>query len=244
MSTRLRTSGFSLVELLLVLVVLMTLLSAAVIHLAPLQSRSSLPEGVQRFEAILRQARAEAALRGRRVRVTWSTAPTAALGLDQGGPSADSEAPILELAVEPDPLDRPGEFVPLQRPGAEDQELSGWIRIERSWGGLEVPAPQAGWAIEAVPSGTVSGNDRSQSELVFDPEGRSAGARWLIAAVDPSDPHRFLVALDGFTGRVTHRLLGLEEVEAWLKSEEEPAGGMPGLPVFPDWPAGGSGENR
>lgn len=227
------------------LVVLLGLLSVAVVHLTPLESRSGLPEGVQRFEAVLRQARAEAALRGRRVRVTWRTTPVGQMST--GRPASDSaEAPaLLELAIESDPLARPGEFDPLRLPGLEHRELAEWIRLERFWGGETVAAgaetTAAGWGSSLDFAGET---DAAEGRLVFDPEGRSAGVRWLVAAAEPSDPRLYLVELDGLTGRVRHRLLAPEESEEWLEGGGDSVPMTPGLPVFPTPPSGEAGEPR
>jgi len=64
--------GYSLVELLLTMSLLLLFTGLAVVSIDALNQRSTLTEGAIRFETLLRFARAEAAQCGRRVRISFS----------------------------------------------------------------------------------------------------------------------------------------------------------------------------
>src|SRR5690242_10994810 len=64
-------SGFTLVELLLTVALLMLLLGAAVISFSTLLHSSELEEGVNQLEGLVRFARAHAANTGKKVQLTF-----------------------------------------------------------------------------------------------------------------------------------------------------------------------------
>ncbi len=86
-------SGFTLIELVLVLAVLMTLAGVTVLNLRGFGSAHELDESANRLTTALRLARAEAANQGRRIRI-----------------QPDGDTGLLRVLWEPEPLARPGEF--------------------------------------------------------------------------------------------------------------------------------------
>ncbi|MGC9453922.1 MAG: GspH/FimT family pseudopilin [Phycisphaerae bacterium] len=88
-----RASGFTLVELVLVLVVLSLLAGVTALSLGGFGRSQELDESARRLETALRLARAEAAGAGRRIRLR-----------------PDAETGTLDVVWEPEPLERPGEF--------------------------------------------------------------------------------------------------------------------------------------
>lgn len=113
--------GFTLVELLLTLVLILLLAAAAVFNLSSLQRGARLDEGAAQFEALLRFARAQAASSGRVVQVVCEEASAS---ISSGGTNSTASASspsaaaggtnlVLSLRWEPDPLGAPGVFEPL-----------------------------------------------------------------------------------------------------------------------------------
>lgn len=231
---RSRRGGFTLLELLLTLVLLMALLGATVFSFSSLQRRASLDEGVERIQTLFRFARAHAAASGRVVELTFHTEPsdlvpgeTGASG-DTGegeaaaGPSADR---LVEVRWEPDPAAQPGRFValPLVLPGVE--ELIDLVRVDSLTvtqagavalpEGMEDPRDILMPASADQPMGPAGGMDSADSgfapdRIRFFPDGASDSARITLASRDAEDLRLAVVELIGITGlsRVAWRTVG------------------------------------
>lgn len=202
-------AGFSLFELLLVLVILLGLLSAFVVQLDAMRHGGALSEGVIRLESLLRFARAEAALRGKRVRVGFATVPPEERRRDD----ALAVEPV-RLSWEPDPLQEPGVFENLRSTVWADQPLRELLTVR------EVTTPgrpaNAGAALADADGPTADfpteGDDRATpATIIFDAEGCSESVELVVQATDPDDNRWVLVSLNGLTGEVSHRELDEEE---------------------------------
>lgn len=212
-----RTSraGFSLVEMLLVVVLMMLFAGAAVISMAPLWRAAPLDEGVGRFEGLLRYARAEAAQQGRRVRLQVCHAP----------PSADgrtAECSEVQVQWEPEPLRQPGVFVRNEATAALTQSLNELVRVEgvryvdatgaiapESSNAAEPESPTPGSAsASAGLSGPLPDSTPADSEsfppIIFYPDGSSDSAEILLGVVDPSETRRMVVRWNGLSGTAAH----------------------------------------
>lgn len=197
----------------------MLLFSTAVLQLDALRRGAELREGVARLEALLRYGRAEAALRGQRLEVVVHLS-----GEDGMETGAEEPPHLVDFLIESDPLNAPGRFLPLpatgwaiRRPG----ELI-WIPEARLQNGAQLAEETAPDSESPGSLGAAAGSDRSSSRsdrtfrLTFDPEGSTQSAEFLVRSTDPTDLRAMLVEVDGFGGRVSHRLLDPESLEAWL----------------------------
>ena len=101
-------AGYTLLELLLVVLLVLLFTGAAVMNVAPLAQGARLDEGVGQLETLLRFARAEAAQQGRRHQLQIQTATEV--------PPAQRAA--IAVRWEPEPLDAPGVFVRSQSTAA------------------------------------------------------------------------------------------------------------------------------
>ncbi|MCP5521398.1 MAG: prepilin-type N-terminal cleavage/methylation domain-containing protein [Verrucomicrobiales bacterium] len=209
--------GFSLVELLLVLVVLLLLLSAAVANVDAMRHGAELREGVLRVESLLRFSRAEAALRGRRIRVEFQVQPLE----DPLEPEEPVPDPV-RLTIESDPLVSPGEFSPLPMTSWGNRRLGEFIQLEQVLGGEHSDGNATAEGEWFGAEGSSGGRAAPSRVVSFEPEGGAADVRLVVRSMDPDDSRRMLVALDGLTGRVTHQELSGEELES-LQSEAEAA---------------------
>ena len=138
--------GFTLIELLLTLVVLMLLLGAVVMNFTGLQSSSQLDEGVEQFESLVRYARAHAANSGCRVRITF----------EEVAGEGESAVPLGNVFVvwEPDPLNKPGEFHPLQEVATLLETMLQVVEVDEVrpvGGGLEGTRPSGNGLAELAP---------------------------------------------------------------------------------------------
>lgn len=221
--------GFSLFELLLVLVVLLGLLSTFVVHLDAMRHGGALNEGVIRLESLLRFARAEAALRGKRVRVEFKTA------VPEEGRRREASLPEpLQLAWEPDPLQRPGEFEPLRSTPWADQPLRELLTVQEvvpTTGRLREEADDIG-SMTAMGVSLREGEDSSSTAAItFDAEGCADSIELIVQATDPEDRRWIVVTLDGLTGEVTHRELSEEERLERERSGSEISTGSASVPI-------------
>lgn len=139
--------GFTLVELLLAVALLLLLLGAVVFNYSALQRGARLDEGAGQMETLFRFARAQAASSGRAVRIEFVQASTdtsreGPLGIhrtvDSNPPpqmtgATSNAAAIGGLIVgwESDPFGAPGRFVPLSEAQSYLEQLDGEIRIVR-----------------------------------------------------------------------------------------------------------------
>jgi prepilin-type N-terminal cleavage/methylation domain-containing protein len=199
--------GFTLLELLLVVVLLLLFASVAVVSLTPLRQGAQLNEGVGQLESMLRFARAEAAQEGRRFQVRLSATTLA-------GPSG-LPASSVQVSWEPQPLTRPGVFVADASTAPLAQSVNNLLRIEEV---RHVGCAPAAIQTNTAPSATLSDDapsapldalDSTNSEtwppITFYPDGSSDSAEILVASDDASDPRRMLVHWDGLNGSATHQ---------------------------------------
>src|SRR6476620_11636717 len=102
-TTRCR-SGFTLVELLPVVALILMLTSAVVFNFSSLLRGNQLEEGTTRLETLMRFARAQAANSGRKVQLVFSAENTNTPAASPGD---------VRATWEPDPLRQPGCFADL-----------------------------------------------------------------------------------------------------------------------------------
>lgn len=205
-------------ELLLVLVVLLLLLSSAVVNLDAMRHGAELREGVVRLEGLLRFARAEAALRGKRVRVEFRAQPAS-------GPMGSEEAPLepVSLSIESDPLQNPGEFANLPSASWGNRRLGELIQLELILGAEPVAGAQPGFPKTLARADSFDSGEAVRRTVTFDPEGGARDARLVARSADVGDARKVLVELDGLNGRVMHRDLTAEAFEE-LQSEADEEG--------------------
>jgi hypothetical protein len=209
------------VELLLVLVVLLLLLSTAVVNLDAMRHGAELREGALRLESLLRYARAEAALRGQRIRVEFRSVPPEDSDLRE-----PDEPPmeLVRLTVESAPLEDPGTFTALPARSWGNRQLGELIELELVLGGERSGSESGG---DMGPRSDRYTGDRTPvaRTVTFDPEGGVTAARLVVRSTDVEDTRRILVTLEGVTGQVSRRELTEEALESLQSEAEEEANG-------------------
>src|SRR6476620_9957295 len=118
-TTRCR-SGFTLVELLLVVALILMLTSAVVFNFSSLLKGNQLEEGTTRLETLMRYARAQAANSGKKVQLVF--------GESTNSPAASTGE--VRATWEPDPLRQPGCFSDLSDAQWHLQEVNDMVQVE------------------------------------------------------------------------------------------------------------------
>jgi len=210
--------GFSLVELLLSVVLLMLLLGAVVFNFSTFQQGAQLDEGAMRVEATLRFAKAKASSSGKKVQVRFLEEPASTH-------AATPAAVKMELMWEPDPLGEPGRFEKLPESQGFVESAAELVQIkavrsissgemtERAGGPSASPANATELASAASPA-RKQDEARGEENLVeeygdipmpiieFFPDGSSDTAQIMLASLDLDDQRLAVIRLNGDTGEL------------------------------------------
>lgn len=169
------SGGFTLLEVVLAVSLLLLLSGLAVINFAGWAAGSALPEGADAFQTVLRMARADAANQGRRLRLAFGEA----------GP---------QLLWEPQPLTEPGTFTEYGCTW-RDRIPTGLVRVTR----CQLTDP-SGWAAEAP---AAEGQATLQA-ITFNPDGSCDSALIELTSL-AEEGGSVVLDLDGATGAVSVR---------------------------------------
>jgi len=216
-----RAGGFTLVELLLVVSMVLMLASAAVFNFSTLLRGNQLEEGTTRLETLMRFARAQAANSGRKVQLVFSNDAT----------NADASAGTEVRATwESDPLSQPGCFTALEQAQFHVQEVNDMVQVE-SVKLLDSARPMPSDSSEnedPEESGapTNSAAAKPIAPITFYPDGSCDSAEIIVAARSTEEDQRMAVRLVGLTGSVSHQLLSSDTDEVMGES-----GSVEGLPL-------------
>ena len=207
-----RDAGFSLVELLLTLVLILCLAAASVFTFTAIYTSANLDEGSDRFQSLIRFAQAEAATTGRKVRLQFVPAEEAAV-------ATATDLRAIKVTWEADLLNAPGVFEEYTNKAWSEEivnELVGVTKVESisdSGGPMpsgmplesastETSAEFAEYAVEEFPS------------ITFYPDGSCDSAEVVLASRNDEDQRRTAVRLGGMLGTVTTRTMTASEVES------------------------------
>jgi len=208
--------GFSLLELLLVLVIVLLLFGAAVFEFNSMSRGASLSEGANQLESLFLFARNEAERTGKLVRIRFGPTEAATSFLpEQENATNTIEAdetkqsfPVIEW--EPNPIKLPGQFKPLPNSNSFTEGINELVKFETiDLSGLDAQIssistsenPQAG-SLELLML-----TEPAFSVLHFYPDGSCNSAKVQLADRDPRNPNKSIVELIGFTGTVKHQLI-------------------------------------
>jgi len=222
--TRPARRGFTLVELLLTLIVLLLILGAMVVNFAPLQQGAGLDEGAARFESLVRFAQAEAANSGRRLRMEFPQSTN-----EIAGPARQN----IRLCWETDPVTAPGAFQ--EMPAARwDSDINDWIGVMNAHPLESELASGTSTNSELAPLPLQSRDETEETELAsatppaitFFPDGSTDSAQVALVSRDPEDRRTILVQVVGPTGWVRRETLSAESSEG-----DQPAPKSPGTDI-------------
>ncbi len=219
-SPRKCSPGFSLVELLLAVALILVLLGAVVFNFSNLQQNAALDEGATQFESLIRYLRAHASNTGRKVRLSFEE--------DAGGGLL---VPLGNLAVawEPDPLGQPNEFAALPETADFVKSILDVISIENV-------RPVATGFVPAASSAEPGSDVRTEAPvpvaepstlgfppIYFYPDGSCDAAEVIIASRNGEDSRRIVLRLAGLTGAVQRRTLVTDAASSPPETSDAPA---------------------
>lgn len=199
MKTGNQQSGYTLIEVLLVTAVTLLIASVSVVSFAPLMQQAAFEEGVNRFESLLRFARAEAANSGQKIQIQFESA-----GLTNSTQGEFKPVIVIEL----DPFDAPGQFTSKPELSWMNEHVADLVLVE-SVRSLDPPEPAfeetslPGYREEL----STTGEAASPSSITFYPDGSSDSSEFVLASTDPSDARRMRVRLIGLTGEISRQLV-------------------------------------
>ena len=215
-----RTSnkGFSLLELLLVLVIVMLLFGAAVFEFNSMGRGASLSEGADQLESLFRFARNEAERTGKNVRIRFGPIET-----DSPDTSADfsltnsvqtstagESYPIVEW--ESNPVEWPGQFKPMANSSSFTEGISELVKIESiELAGLDARMSSLQSSLD-TPQNNAGDNSSLSIEnslpiLHFYPDGSCDSGKVQLADIKPDNLNKIIVELIGYTGTVRHHFV-------------------------------------
>ena len=186
-----RRDAFTLVELMLVVGLLAVLAAVTYFSMAGWQTGATFEEGVQRFEAMLRMARADAANQGFRIRLT------------------SDDAGRVRILCEAQPRQEPEQFI--DYPGCSWSDFSPHelARITRS----ELTGPSAYQTLSREGPAAANQAAAPMDALTFYPDGSSDSALVELTPLDETDTRRAVVELDGLSGRISTTIVQIDELE-------------------------------
>ena len=174
------SAGFTLVETLLVVLVLLLVAAACVGTFTGTFEAASVSDSADRMEALIHSCRAEAARTGRRVQLS---------------PDAVGQ---VQVGIENDPLGSPNIFAPLDAWWVSQSQLPSQVQ----WTTCELTGPSA--SLQAAMAASVQSavtDEPAMLPINFLPDGSSDCARLVIQRQDGTWQVELL--LNGFDGSVT-----------------------------------------
>jgi prepilin-type N-terminal cleavage/methylation domain-containing protein len=218
--------GFSLIEVLVTMVLVLLLAGAMIFTFSGLGGAAALEEGASRLESLILFGRAHAANSGRRVQLSFEMAPEAA--------DMPTWVGIVKLLWEPDPLGQPGVFQVLPEAQAHAAAVNELIFIED----VGAPGASSGGSTNETSelADTPVGFDEAMQDFFmpinFNPDGSSDSAEIKLLSRDPEETRRMTLRLEGVTGTMRRVLITpesegsdfLEDPDLFLPAETQPSG--------------------
>ena len=194
-----RCHGFTLIEIVLTLGILVMLAAVAAITVGRGYERKQFDEGVRRFEATLRMARVEAATQGRRFTVSF----------EQGEDGSAS----VRVQWEAQPLTEPGKFSDY----ANLSTWSGYIPGDE----IRILSCRLIGASAYRLTGDAEEDEAELQAITFYPDGSSDSALIALAPPDEDDAVRAAVRLDGVNAALQTFRVTDDELEENIQDIEQ-----------------------
>lgn len=204
-----RRQGYTLVELLLAVVLVLALLGAVVFNFSSFNRTAQLDEGATQVEALFRFARAHAASTGKQVRILF---PEAETGDNAEQLQAEAPGATVRVTSELDPIGAPGVFTDLPAAANYVSSISDMVSIQQVQAGEaaaetspEGITPAAELGTESAPA--TEAPRSAFSTVTFYPDGTGDSVELLLASRSEDDARRFSVRVTGLTGAIRRQLL-------------------------------------
>jgi len=193
-------AGFTITEIVVAIAVLALLAGVMVTGFGAWYDTERIEESARRLESILRLARAEAASRGRRIRLAF-----------------DAQTLQAVIEWEPAPLEEPGVFVAHPAAWAHDlpnEELR-FLRCQRiGASAMQLLTYQREQELESEDGGVLQA-------VMFYPDGSFDSAIVEVGDAEEADPRVGRIDLDGLNGTIHLRMLTPTEQEEQAELDEE-----------------------
>ena len=198
--------GFSLVELLLTLVLILCLAAASVFTFTAIYKSANLDEGSDRFQSLIRFAQAEAATTGRKVRLQF--VPN--VSNENQSSEALTELRTVKVTWEADLLNAPGVFQEFTNKAWSEEIVNELVGVQKVAPISLAETAQTGAVSEPVPS---EGEEKVDEfpPITFYPDGSCDSAEIVLASRNADDERRLAVRLEGMLGTVTTRTVAASE---------------------------------
>ena len=204
-----RRRGYTLLELLLSVVLVLGLIGAVVFNFSSVNQQASLDEGATQVEALFRFARAHAASTGKQVRVLF---PEAESGDNAELLAAEAPGATVRVTCELDPIGAPGVFTDVPEAANYVASISDLVSIQQVQTGEAVAENSAGAGPGAGEPGTGAAPAEAPrnafSAVTFYPDGTADTVELLLVSRGTDDSRRFTVRVSGLTGTIRRQLLG------------------------------------
>jgi hypothetical protein len=211
--------AFTLIELLLVTILVVSLAGALVFSFTNLLRGAQMEEGAGRIESLVRYARAQAANTGRKVQLVFDNDKL-----------SQSDAPIADVRVtwEPDPLGRPGHFEDLTEGCLQAQGIRELVQVADVQVGDHCKSrdSQLVRAPDAEAENELTAEAEPMPPITFYPDGTSDSAEIFLTSVAPEEEQRMSLRIAGITGSISRHQAVIEPTSADF--QREPAGFAPG----------------
>lgn len=218
---RLAGPGFTLVELLLTVSLLLLMVGAGILNFGPAQGGARLDEGATQVESLFRYARAQAASSGRTVRIVFPDGEPVATGTN-----STSTASGIQVAWETDPLGAPGQFEALADAKPYTTQIDELVRV-RPFRAQPTAVPSTAGSSPSslspsssslTPTESFAGGDTPSApqalSILFYPDGSSDSAEVVLSSLDDGDAKQMAVKLSGLTGVSKRRAIEIVAGEA------------------------------
>lgn len=195
--------AFTLMEMILALVIAVAIGALGMALTTGLGNGPDFDEGVERFQTLLRQARADACIQGRRIQLRFLQDPE------------DGASSGIEIAWEPEPLEDPGLFVPYAHCPFEEMVPDGSLVVLA----CELIGESA---YTTLLSQQLSGeSDDGLDPLTFDRDGSCDAAVLLLAPVDPQSPRRVILQVLPAAESFQAFAISVDEEEEYLQAARD-----------------------
>ena len=202
--------GFTLIEQLLTVVLVLLLLGAVVYNFSSATNGARLDEGATQVESLFRFARAHAESTGKQVRILF---PEAESGDNAELLAAETPGSTVRVMWEADPAGAPGVFLDLPEAAGYVQSISDLVSIQQvqpdghDSRGAEPTVEAGATSSDASASAPTEPSRSPFSILTFYPDGTGDSAEIVLASRSGDDARRFTVRLTGLTGTIRRQVV-------------------------------------
>lgn len=236
-------AGFTLLEILLTVALLIALLGAIVYNFQSAQHGADLDEGARQIEALIRFAGAQAANSGKAVQLRFGEDATLATGTNStASASADSSVKStlsstnavndfasiddmedwgakLRVVYEADPVLQPGVFVDLPEAKPFLDAIAERVRIDK------VQRPETAATLSQGTNDLAAAMETMPlASVTFYPDGSSDTVDIALVSKEREDYREMIVHVDGVTGQIRKELKSGDDLVPveWMDDENSP----------------------